>query len=133
MSTKPAPRLLETLGLTLANIEAGVPVDTLFAFSAVSGIELKDVHAIVIPLRRLRYRQSHKQSLSCDESDKLARLVRTFDHSIRVFGSVDKAKRWLTRPKRQFGDRTPLDLLRTDAGGHLIQEAMWQIAEGFFA
>jgi len=125
--------LLAALRLNLESVEAGVPVETMTSFVSASGVELKDIYNIVIPARTLKHRRSRKQPLSPDESDKLARLVRVFDQAVAVFGEIDQARRWLNKPKRRFDERTPLQMLRTDFGGRMVEEMLGQIDEGMFA
>jgi putative toxin-antitoxin system antitoxin component (TIGR02293 family) len=137
MATLPkavAPKpLLTTLRLNLKTIESGVPVDTMSDFVSKSGVPFKDIYDIVIPARTLKHRRARKQALTPDESDKLARLVRIFDHASRVFANVDSARAWISHPKRRFEGRTPLEMLRTEAGARLVEEMLGQIDYGMFA
>lgn len=126
-------RLLTSLRLNLDTVEAGVPVDTMTSFVSASGVALKDIYDIVIPARTLKHRRSRKESLSPDESDKLARLVRVYDQAVAVFGDPEEARRWLHGPKKRFSQRTPLKMLRTDLGGRMVEEMLGQIDEGMFA
>ncbi len=128
-----ASHLLAALRLNLESVEAGVPVETMTNFVSASGVELKDIYNIVIPARTLKHRRSRKQPLSPDESDKLARLVRVFDQAVAVFGEIEQARRWLNKPKKRFDERTPLQMLRTDFGGRMVEEMLGQIDEGMFA
>ena len=133
-AAKPLPLkpLTATLRLDLHLIEAGVPLATLNAFVASSGIPLKDVYDIVIPARTLKHRRERKQNLTRDESDKLARLVRIYDFSVRVFGDKTLAREWMQEPKERFSGRSPLAMLGTDLGGRLVEEFLIQIDEGMF-
>ncbi len=124
---------LATLHLNLETVEAGVPVATMTDFVSASGVPLKDLYDIVIPARTLKHRRARREALSPDESDKLARLVRIFDHAVRVFGDPDRARAWLNKPKRRFGDRPALTMLRTDIGGRMVEEMLGQIEHGMFA
>ncbi len=132
---KPRPRatLVASLHLDLESVEAGVPVATMTKFLSASGVELKEVYEIVIPARTLKHRRSRRQPLSSDESDKLARLVRIFDHAVSVFGDAERARQWLSVPKKRFEQRTPLQMLRTDLGGRMVEEMLGQIDHGMFA
>jgi putative toxin-antitoxin system antitoxin component (TIGR02293 family) len=126
-------RFLASIRLDLESVEAGVPVETMANFVSASGVEFKDIYDIVIPARTLKHRRSRKQSLSPDESDKLARLMRVFDQAVSVFGGVEQARTWLNKPKKRFDERTPLQMLRTDFGGRMVEEMLGQIDEGMFA
>ena len=133
LKTAPRVRADRSLRLDLESVEAGVPVETMTSFVAASGVELKDLYDIVIPARTLKHRRSRKQTLSLEESDKLARLVRVFDQAVAVFGDREKARSWLNKPKKRFEERTPLQMLRTEVGGRMVEEMLGQIDEGMFA
>jgi putative toxin-antitoxin system antitoxin component (TIGR02293 family) len=130
LTTKP---LLTTLHINLETVESGVPLATMSTFSETSGIPLKDLYEVVIPARTLKHRRVRREPLSRDESDKLARLVRIFDHAVKVFSGADRALVWLNKPKRRFDNRTPLEMLRTEIGGRLVDEMLGQIEHGMFA
>ena len=124
---------LTTLRLNLSRIESGVPTTTLSTFAESSGIPLKDLYDVVIPARTLKHRRARREPLSRDESDKLARLVRIFDHAVKVFSDAPRAQAWLSKSKRRFDNRTPLEMLRTETGGRLVEEMLGQIEHGMFA
>ncbi len=131
--SRPPARLMARLHFNLESVEAGVPVDTMTSFISASGVELKDVYDIVIPARTLKHRRSRRESLSADESDKLARLVRIYDHALRVFDNKEKVLYWLSEAKKRFDGRTPLQMLRTELGGRMVEEMLGQIEYGMFA
>lgn len=125
--------LIPMLHLDVESVEAGLPVSTMTGFVTASGIPLSDIYDVVIPARTLKHRRSRQEPLSRDESDKLARLIRIFDQAMVALGGVDKARVWLSKGKSRFGDRTPLQMLRTEVGGRLVEEMLGQIDEGMFA
>jgi putative toxin-antitoxin system antitoxin component (TIGR02293 family) len=122
-----------TLRLNLQAVESGVPVATMTDFVSASGVPLKDLYDIVIPARTLKHRRARRESLTPDESDKLARLVRIFDHAVRVFDGIERARTWLNEPKRRFDGRTPIEMLRTETGARMVEEFLGQIEYGMFA
>src|ERR1700744_1416432 len=99
-SLPPKP-FMAALGLDLSRIESGVPIATMSDFVASSGVPLKDLYDVVIPARTLKHRRTRREPLSLDESDKLARVVRIFDHAVAVFEKVDRARAWLNAPKKR--------------------------------
>jgi putative toxin-antitoxin system antitoxin component (TIGR02293 family) len=124
---------LTTLRLDLHHIESGVPTTVLSTFAESSGIPLKDLYDVVIPARTLKHRRARREPLSRDESDKLARVVRIFDLTVRVFAEAARARAWLNKPKRRFANRTPIEMLSTETGGRLVEEMLGQIEHGMFA
>lgn len=124
---------ITSLHLDLETVEAGVPVPTLTDFVAASGMQFKDIYEVVIPARTLKHRKARKEPLTPDESDKLVRLVRVYDQAVRVFGDEEKALYWLSEAKRRFDGRTPIQMLRTDLGGRMVEEMLGQIYYGMFA
>jgi putative toxin-antitoxin system antitoxin component (TIGR02293 family) len=121
------------ISFDLEIVESGVPLETMAEFVAATGVEWKDVFDIVIPSRTLKHRRANHQPLSRDESDKFARLVRVFDQAAGVMGGSSRALAWLSKPKKRFGNRTPMQMLRTDFGGRMVEEMFGQIDEGMFA
>jgi len=116
-----------------AQIERGIPLVALEEFAARSGFVMKDLMEVVIPLRTLKHRRQRQEPLNIDESDRLARVVRLYELAEKVFGDSEKARRWLSKPKARFIDRTPLSMMRTDSGGRQVEEMLIQIEEGMFA
>ncbi len=114
-------------------VEKGVPLFVLEEFAAYAGFAVKDLLEVVIPARTLKHRRDRREPLSLDESDRLARVARIYELSVRVFGDAEKAKRWLTRPKHRFEGRSPLSMMRTETGGRQVEEWLIQIDEGMFA
>ncbi len=114
-------------------VEAGLPLATLEEFAAYSGFAMKELLEVVIPLRTLKHRRQRQEPLSAEESDRLARVARLWEVGLNVFGNPDKARRWLTKPKVRFEERTPLQMMRTEAGGDGVEEMLGQIQEGYFA
>lgn len=110
-----------------------MPLATLEEFAAYSGFAMKDLLEVVIPLRTLKHRRQRQEPLSADESDRLARVARLWEYGVKVFGDPDKARRWLTKPKVRFEERTPLQMMRSGAGGDGVEEMLVQIEEGMFA
>jgi len=114
-------------------VEGGLPLVTLEEFAAHSGFSMKELLEVVIPLRTLKHRRQRREPLNADESDKLARVARLWEYALKVFGNPDKARRWLTKPKIRFEERTPLQMMRSGAGGEAVEEMLGQIDEGYFA
>ena len=114
-------------------IERGLPLSTLEEFSAYSGIAVKDLLEVVIPARTLKHRRQRQEPFSVIEADRLARVARMYELAVKVFGDPEKARRWLTKPKIRFEERSPLSMMYTGLGGQGVEEMLYQIDEGVFA
>lgn len=69
--------------------------------------------------------------LSADESDRLFRVAHSLVVAEILFGSRDKAQRWLSKPKDRLSGNSPLQMLTSTAGAWLVEELLTQLAEGF--
>ena len=125
--------LMTALKLDLETVEAGVSVATMSSFVENSGLAFAEIYSVVIPARTLKHRRAHRQALSRDESDKLARLIRIYDQAMRVLGDQEKTLHWLRKPLRRFTGRTPLEMLRTEFGARMVEEMLGQMDYGMFA
>jgi putative toxin-antitoxin system antitoxin component (TIGR02293 family) len=114
-------------------VERGVPISVLEEFCAYSGFALKDLLEVVIPARTLKHRRQRKESLSLDESDRLARVARIYELAVKVYADREDGRIWLTGPKGRFDGKTALAMLRTEAGEQAVQDFLIQIDEGYFA
>jgi putative toxin-antitoxin system antitoxin component (TIGR02293 family) len=65
--------------------------------------------------------------LSPDESDKVMRLSRLFEHATNVFGDVEKARTWLKFPQRGLGGAVPLDYAETEIGAREVDNLLGRI------
>jgi len=57
-------------------------------------------------------------------------LVEITARAIEVFGSREKAMRWLRTPVRALGNQTPMSLLRTPEGLVRVQDTLGQVEHG---
>ena len=71
--------------------------------------------------------------LTADESDKAIRLARLVAQAETVFGEQARAMQWLRNPQRRFDGKTALDMASTEHGARLVEDALTQIDEGYFA
>jgi putative toxin-antitoxin system antitoxin component (TIGR02293 family) len=98
-----------------------------------SGLTDKEIFSLIVPRRTLTHRRTRRQSLSREESDKAVRLARMTALAEHVFGDKERALPWLRTEKRQFGGRSPLQLMATEAGARLVEELLYRIDEGMAA
>jgi len=103
-------------------------VDRLIA----EGVTKQEI-GLVAPARTLAHRRANAEKLTVEESDRAVRLARVVAQTESVFGNKDKAMAWLRQPMKRFEGNTPIEMLASDVGSRLVEEALVQIDEGFFA
>ena len=88
-----------------------------------SGLTDKEIYLLVVPRRTLTHRRARREALSREESDRAVRLARIAALAEQVFGDSERSWRWLRASKRQFHHRRPLELVATEAGARLVEDA----------
>jgi putative toxin-antitoxin system antitoxin component (TIGR02293 family) len=112
-------------------VESQLPTSAINRLVAL-GITRPEVDRLVISLRTLQHRRSHRQKLTVEESDRLVRIARLLSQATSVYESRARALAWLRRPHPRLRGRTPLDTAKTGTGERLVEELLVQIDEGMF-
>jgi|SRR6185312_2412560 putative toxin-antitoxin system antitoxin component (TIGR02293 family) len=113
-------------------VEARLPVSVVFDLMQ-HGVLEKEIYSVIVPRRTLQHRRTRKEKLSREESDRAVRLARLATLAEKVFGDRDAGMKWLRVPKKRFHRRTPMDMMTTETGSRLVEEALYQIDEGMAA
>ena len=53
--------------------------------------------------------------------------------AIEVFGSSEKATRWMERPNRALSQKNPIQMLATEEGRREVQELLGRIEHGVYS
>lgn len=125
-------------GLSEAGPEASFAGRQLLAPASVEklkerGFTNDEVYKIVAPRRTLARRKELGQDLTAAESDRVLRLGRIADMAERVFGSHEKAQRWLRKESRGLEGSRPIELLESETGAHLVEQELHRIDYGMLA
>jgi putative toxin-antitoxin system antitoxin component (TIGR02293 family) len=113
-------------------VDNRLPLTTVESLSH-HGMTDEEIYSFIVPRRTLVHRKTRRESLTHDESDRAVRIARITSLAEEVFGDDAKASRWLRKAKIRFEGRTPLELLRTEAGARLVEELLLQLDYGFTA
>jgi putative toxin-antitoxin system antitoxin component (TIGR02293 family) len=114
-------------------IEEGLPFEAIHWLSIPLGVGEATVLKVIGLPRRTYARRKKKGRLDMFESDRLYRLARIFAEAKALFGTTEKASRWLQKKNRALGNRIPLDLLSTDVGAHEVEKVLGRIHHGIFS
>jgi putative toxin-antitoxin system antitoxin component (TIGR02293 family) len=85
-----------------------------------------------IPPRTAARRRAERY-LKPDEADRLLRVARVVEESVRVFGSYGKAAAWLRARHPLLDGAAPFELLGSDAGAKAVSDELVRIDHGDFA
>jgi putative toxin-antitoxin system antitoxin component (TIGR02293 family) len=113
-------------------VDERLPVSSLESLSS-HGVSDEEIYSFIVPRRTLAHRKNRRESLTHEESDRAVRIARITAIAEEVFGDDAKASRWLRKPKMRFDERSPLEMLRSEAGARLVEEMLLQINYGFVA
>ena len=94
------------------------------------GFSDREIGQFIIPARTRRHRESRKEPLTVDESDRLVRLTRVQSLAEDVFGDAAKANRWLRQGLGIIDGKTPLEVAQTDAGARVVEQIIAKLDWG---
>lgn len=123
-------RSLRTAADLEAAIREGFPQTVVAEVMHGAGLTLKDLAASLDLSARSLQRRRHEGRLARYESDRLYRLARTVALAKHYVGDEESALRWLKRPNRALGGRTPLALVDTELGARSVENILGRIAYG---
>ena len=98
-----------------------------------AGLTDEEIHALVVPRRTLSHRVAKRERLSADESDRVVRIARVVNLGENAFRDAARFWSWFRAPQRRFDDRSPLQMLQTEAGARLVEDLLIGLEEGFVA
>ncbi|KTD64493.1 antitoxin Xre/MbcA/ParS toxin-binding domain-containing protein [Legionella spiritensis] len=94
---------------------------------------MKDVlQRLDIPSSTYKSKKGRKQVLDSAASEKLMRLVSVIKVAGEIIGESE-TKDWLYREIPSLGNRKPIDLLDTEVGHRLVEQALQQIKYGVYS
>lgn len=94
---------------------------------------MKDVlQRLDIPASTYKSKKGKGQVLDSASSEKLMRLVSVIKVAGEIIGESD-TKDWLYREIPSLGNRRPIDLLDTEVGHRLVEQALQQIKYGVYS
>jgi putative toxin-antitoxin system antitoxin component (TIGR02293 family) len=96
------------------------------------GYSRRDLNWVIQP-RTLSHRRQRNECLNVDESSRLLRVIRIQILAEAVLGDAQKAQRWMIKPRSLFSGMSAKELVQLEQGAPLVEEALIQLDEGYFA
>ncbi len=117
----------------IERLEKGLPVRVVEALRARAGLSDDEVYQLIASRRTLNRRKLERQRLSAAEADRAVRVARVTARAQQVFSARPAyAREWLRATQRALGDRSPFQVLTTDAGTRAVEEILLGIEHGQF-
>ncbi len=86
-----------------------------------------------ISTRTLQRKRREKKGLESPATQRLFSIEEAIQLGIEVFGSEDKCIKWLRSENLSFGNKQPLDFLRTEKGTQMVIDELTRIEHGVLA
>jgi len=117
----------------VGRLEKGLPAGVVQALGTRVGLSDEEIYQLIAPRRTLNRREAEHQALSRDEADRVVRVARIAARAQRVFSAKPVyALEWLRAAQPPLGDRTPIQVLVSDAGARAVEELLIGIEHGQF-
>ena len=144
--TLPPPRMLDLLALpaarrrrihTVTDIEdvilEGLPAGAMRKLRDALGLSISSFARLAgVSPRSVIAANGRSGKLDPLVSDRLARIAKIVAHAEEVFGSHEKAQRWLDKPVHALGGRRPFEKLTTDPGASQVEDVLAAIEHGVY-
>lgn len=115
-------------------VAVGLPISAIQRVGAALGLAPRKVGALVsINEKTLERRLQAKTKLKPLESERVARLMRIIELTIRVLENETNAREWLNQPLKILGGQTPLEMAATEPGAREVEHALGRLEHGVFA
>ncbi|HEX8693495.1 MAG TPA: antitoxin Xre/MbcA/ParS toxin-binding domain-containing protein [Longimicrobium sp.] len=114
-------------------IHAGFPIRVVDFVLKAGLLDASELYGLVIPRRTLAHRKEKQNTLSREQSDRLARVVRVLVRAEEALGTVEKAARWLRKENRALGGKRPIELLESDTGARVVERILGRIEHGVYS
>lgn len=121
--------------LDLAQIvEKGLPFAAIERVKA--SLDLPDSEltlALAISIKTLGRIRKTRRHLSLPEGDRLYRLAQLIVLAREVFEQEDLAREWILSPQVGLNNRTPIEVIATEAGAREVEDLLLRIEYGVLA
>jgi putative toxin-antitoxin system antitoxin component (TIGR02293 family) len=114
-------------------VQAGLSFSEVETLRRQLGLPLEQLSKTLGISRATLHRRKASGRLAPDQSDKVVRFARIFQHAQQVFGDEERARLWLTFPQYGLGGEVPLDFARTEVGAREVDDLLGRIEYGVYS
>jgi putative toxin-antitoxin system antitoxin component (TIGR02293 family) len=124
------PYIAWDLETASSKISKGLGAGILATIQSRLHLSNKQLSDLILVSARTLDRRKKENRLPPDESERSYRIARLTDRAYQVLGESDKVATWFSEPNFALGNRTPLELAKTEPGAHLIEQLLGRIEHG---
>jgi putative toxin-antitoxin system antitoxin component (TIGR02293 family) len=118
--------------LLIEKTREGLTKDDADALAEVYGLTDREMARILNLSERTYHRYKEEARLDVSASDRLLQLKKLLQYGEQVFDERGKFTRWMRRPLRVLGGKTPLELMDTNTGTKLVENTLGRIEHFVF-
>jgi putative toxin-antitoxin system antitoxin component (TIGR02293 family) len=130
-STNPVLGLSSPMEI-IALAKKGLPKRSADVMAKGVGLTDREMARILNISERTFHRYKSETMLDTAATERLLQLFLLYKKGEEVFEDIEKFKRWVRRPLRLFGDKSPLDILDTTTGIRLVEDELGRIEYGVY-
>lgn len=124
------PYIAWDLDTAVVKIGNGLRTSILATIQARLRISNQQLSDLIMVSPRTLDRRKKEETLPPDESERSYRIARLTDRAYQVFEDPDKVARWFSEPNFALGNKSPIDLAKTEPGARLIEQLLGRIEHG---
>src|SRR5579872_842084 len=114
-------------------VRNGLQANLVESFLIREDLSVKDVlKRLDIPSSTYFAKKKRHKALDAYSSEKFIRLISVITSATEILGKAE-AKNWLYRKIPSLGNELPINLLDTEAGHRLVEQALLQIKYGIYS
>ena len=117
----------------IAAIKKGLPGTSIGRMAEIFAVNRTQIYSLLHLKPKTAQRASSKSALPVDTSDHIVQILKVYDRCRDLFGTNEKAARWLNSPNHALGGEAPIRLMDTMEGISLVNDTVTRIEFGVFA
>jgi len=114
-------------------IRQGLPTEHFDALQEALDVTTRDLAQIVGITQSTLSRRRQHGPFNADESERIVRIARLFNHAVRAMESKETARKWLKEPARALGGESPLRFADTEPGAREVERLLTRLEHGVFS
>ena len=117
----------------IEQIHRGLPYKTLESVMERMEMEMAFVIAFLGVTARTLQRRQTENVLTREESDRVVRLAKLYERTVKVLGDPSEARAWLHHRNITLGSKTPLEVMDTVIGEARVHALLGRIEQGVYS